>query len=978
MCIPCSILLFGSLGGCQTQEPSFDPVQCFSELVTELSTDEMQGRGIGTEGLEKASIRIEERLKAAGLADAGVAYRQPFQATIGVSMGSDNTLKVGDQALTLGTDFVPLGFSSDGAFEGPIVFAGYGIVADELGWDDYEGLDVEGRIVLAMRYEPGESDPDSPFDGKRPSRYSDIRYKAMKARELGAAALVFVAPARETDEPDKLPPLKRAGPTSRAGLPVIQVTRAVADAWLAAAGTDLATVHAEIDEGHIPKEGAEPLSGTSMVLPGLSATGTAQIVPQQAEVRNVLAVLPGRGELAEEIVVVGAHYDHLGMGGEGSMEPDVEAIHNGADDNASGTAAMVCGVEALAHSDAMADDRRTVLAIAFTAEEIGLGGSSYYVDNPVLPLDKTVAMVNLDMIGRIRDDKLQTLGTDTAPEWPGVLTPAGEAHGLQLEMGGDGYGPSDHTSFYEKKIPVIHMFSGTHEEYHTPADDVETLNLEGGARVVGFLTDVLSTLATQPGGMTYVKSRSGPRMVGDSRSRGAYLGTIPDMSAMSSQEGGVELSDVRGDGPADRAGIRGGDIIVGMAGAEIQNLYDMTFVLRDHRPGETIEVVVLRDGERLTLKATLGSRGEGPKPEATENNPTEHTDFSVGSDAPAHGGTTPGAWAPTAGKAVPELLNDDERHLADLRQLTFGGENAEAYWAPDGRRLIFQRTPVRGESCDQQYTLDLTTGAVELVSSGKGRTTCGYFDYPDGDSVLYATTEASGEGCPAPPDHSAGYVWPVYDSFEIVRQPLGGEPTPLLSSAAYDAEATVCMVDGRVVFTSTRSGDLELYIADPDGGNVEQLTDTPGYDGGAFFNADCSALVWRASRPEGDALADHQRLLKQGLVRPSQLELFWMELDGGKVEQLTDNGAANFAPYPLPDSSGVLYSSNAGNDPREFDILLVRRGVDAGPDERITTTKGFDGFPMFSPDGAWLVFASNRATPEGESDTNLFIARWVP
>lgn len=976
MRIPCSILLSISLVGCPTPEPEFDPAQCFSELVTELSTDEMQGRGIGTEGLEKAAVLIEQRLAAAGLADAGVAYRQPFKATVGVSMGSDNTLKVGDEALTLGEDFTPLGFSSDGPFEGPIVFAGYGIVAKDLDWDDYEGLDVEGKVVLVMRYEPGETNPDSPFDGKKPSRYSDIRYKAMKARELGAAALVFVSPARDADEPDKLPPLKRAGPTSRAGLPVIQITRAVADAWLAAADTDLATLHAKIDEGHIPKEGAEPLSGTSMALPGLSAVGTAQIVPEQSEVRNVLAVLPGQGALAEEVVVVGAHYDHLGMGGEGSMEPGVEAIHNGADDNASGTAAMVCGVEALARSGALADDRRTVLAIAFAAEEIGLGGSAYYADNPVMPLDKTIAMVNLDMVGRIRDDTLQTMGTDTAPEWEGVLTAAGEAQGLKLQMGGDGYGPSDHTSFYEQKIPVIHMFSGTHEEYHTPQDDVQTLNMEGGTKVVGLLSDVLATLATQPGGMTYVKSTAGPRMVGDSRGRGAYLGTIPDMSAMSSQEGGVKLSDVRGDGPADRAGIQGGDIIVGMAGAEIQNLYDMTFVLRDHRPGDTIEVVVLRGGEKLTLKATLGSRGGGPKPKATEDNPTTHTDFSVGSDAPAHGAPEPDAWAPTAGRAVPELLQEDERHLADLRQLTFGGENAEAYWAPDGRRLIFQRTPVQGETCDQQYLLDLTTGEVTLVSSGKGRTTCGYFDYPDGDSVLYATTEASDEACPEPPDHSAGYVWPIYDSFQLVRQPLGGAPAEVMSSEAYDAEATVCMTDGRVVFTSTRNGDLDLYVANADGSDVKQVTDTPGYDGGAFFSPDCSALVWRASRPEGDALADYQRLLEQDLVRPSKLELFWMELDGGTPEQLTDNGAANFAPYPLPDSSGVLYSSNAGGDPREFDIRLVRRK--AGPEERITTTKGFDGFPMFSPDGTWLVFASNRATPEGSSDTNLFIARWIP
>jgi Tol biopolymer transport system component len=312
-------------------------------------------------------------------------------------------------------------------------------------------------------------------------------------------------------------------------------------------------------------------------------------------------------------------------------------------------------------------------------------------------------------------------------------------------------------------------------------------------------------------------------------------------------------------------------------------------------------------------------------------------------------------------------------HLADLRQLTFGGENAEAYWSPDGRKLMFQWTPGEG-TCDQQYVYDLTTGQVELVSSGKGRTTCGYFSYPDGNRLIYATTEGGGEQCPPTPDHSQGYVWAIYDSYDLVWQDgPDGKPTPFLANPGYDAEATACFKDGRVVFTSTRGGDLDLWTVGADGSDLRQVTSTPGYDGGAFFTPDCSEIVWRASRPEGEALADYQGLLKQGLVRPSKLDLYLMNADGTNVRRLTDNGSANFGPYPLPDASGFVFSSNMGGDPREFDIHLVSR--DGGAPERVTYSPEFDGFPMFSPDGQWFVFASNRGGKNRE--TNLFVARWV-
>ncbi|MEM6927950.1 MAG: M28 family peptidase, partial [Myxococcota bacterium] len=454
-----------TLVGCQTTRvtnPTADR-DCFTEVATVLSDDAFEGRGVGTEGLEKAAAYIQERFVAAGLGDGGVAYRQSFDVTVGVHLGDDNRL----DDLELGTDFQPFGFSSTAPFEGDVVFAGYGIVAEDLAYDDYAGLDIEGKVVLAMRYEPQENDEDSRFDGRKPSRYSDIRYKALQARTRGARALVLVAPAKGDDDPDKVPALQSGGPTSSAGLPVIQVTRAVADRWLAGSeAPTLAELHATIDETGQP---------ASRALARTTASGAVEIVTDQAPVSNVLGVIPGSGSLASEVVVVGAHYDHLGYGGQGSMRPDVRAIHNGADDNASGTAAMVCAMERLATAE-LGGDRRTIVGLAFTAEEIGLGGSAFYADNPVFPHERTTAMVNLDMVGRVRDGALQALGADTAPEWREILAPLGETHGLSLAMGGDGYGPSDHTSFYEKKLPVIHLFSGTHDIYHTPDDDIETLN----------------------------------------------------------------------------------------------------------------------------------------------------------------------------------------------------------------------------------------------------------------------------------------------------------------------------------------------------------------------------------------------------------------------------------------------------------------------------------------------------------------------
>jgi Tol biopolymer transport system component len=335
----------------------------------------------------------------------------------------------------------------------------------------------------------------------------------------------------------------------------------------------------------------------------------------------------------------------------------------------------------------------------------------------------------------------------------------------------------------------------------------------------------------------------------------------------------------------------------------------------------------------------------------------------------------PPAQGPKPFPAVPE-----ETHLADVRQLTFGGENAEAYWSWDGRELILQSRKGDGD-CDRIYRMPVAgeppSTSMIPVSSGKGATTCSFF-MPGNKDVVYASTHLGGDACPPKPDHSQGYVWALYDTYDIFMAKADGSGVVRLTDTkGYDAEATVCEKDGSIVFTSVRDGDIELYRMDADGKNVKRLTSTPGYDGGAFFNRDCSKIVWRASRPKpGKELDDFKALLARGLVRPSKLELYVANADGSDAQQITYLDAASFAPFWHPLQTRVLFSSNYG-DPkgREFDLWAV--DTDGKNLEQITFAPGFDGFPMFSPDGTSLAFSSNRATPKGQHDTNVFLARWV-
>jgi aminopeptidase YwaD len=951
-----------------------DLAKRFEADVRVLAAEEMEGRGLGTKGIEKAAAWIEARLRQLGLRPAFAgSYRQRFDVKTGVTLAEGNQIATsvdqGAKTTVAPADWTPLGFSSSGKFDAPIVFVGYGIEAPPIGYRELEPVDLKGKVALMLRYEPQEKDEGSPFDGRRPSRWSATRYKVLQARERGAVAVIFVTGPQQDEGKDKVPVLKNDGPESAAGLPVLQVKTSLAEKWLKAAGIDLLQFQKEVDRDLRPRSRELPVR----------VAGSVAVRNTFADGVNVAGILPGRGALASEIVVLGAHYDHLGYGGERSMKPNVHAAHLGADDNASGTAAVLLAAENLRNLLREVPSHRTVLIALFSAEESGLAGSGHFVANPPLPMDRVVAMVNLDMVGMLREDKLTAFGTESAPEWRSLVERAGKELKLNITATGDGYGPSDQTSFYAARIPVLHFFTGAHERYHTPEDRADSLNYAGGARIVELTTNVVAAVARGEVNPQYARVAAAPAMQGDSRGYGAYLGTVPDYSAMDATAGGVLLSDVRPGGPAELAGIKGGDRIVEMAGTRIENLYDMTYALQDHRPGETIDVVVIREGARKTLKATLGARGGGaPAPQS-----------STASPAAAHPGGTPAATATPvrssdfydgrpgkdfvigAGKPFEQSF-EGEAHFTDIRRLTFGGDNAEAYFSPDGKRLIYQAT-VPGAGCDQQYTVDLATGETKMVSTGKGRTTCGYYRWPQGDRIIYSSTESGGTECPPRPDRSQGYVWPVYESFDVYQSGIDGSNPKVIGAApGYDAEMTWCHRGGKMVFTSMRDGDLDLYEMD-EAGNVRRLTDTPGYDGGAFYSPDCREIVWRANHPEGAALDTYRGLLAKGLVRPTQMELFVMNADGTGQRQITKNGAANFCPYFTRDGKKIIFASNLNQTGFEFDLWMV--GKDGENLERISTAPGFDGFPVFSPDGEFVVWSSNRANPEGRG-LDLFIARW--
>jgi len=542
-----------------------------------LADDAREGRGIGLPGLAAAGEWIEQRFREIGLAPAGDdgGYRQPFDVEVEVTSGAGTRLEVDGEPVAAEL-FQPTAFATAGPVEAEVAFAGWGITVADKGQDDYADFDVHGKIALVRRFVPSGDAFESPDDQRR---WGDLRYKAFNAREHGAVGLL-IADLPETSSEgghgQDEAPLPRLSPDSSGdvGIPVAVVKREVAERLMAG--------------GH-------------------RARLAIDLVRRKAPAFNVVGRLePATPPIDDRVVVIGAHYDHLGRGGPGSLEPDSTEIHNGADDNASGVAAVL---EAARILSAQRDElRRPVIFATFAGEERGLLGSGRFVKSPSAGLDvtKVDAMINLDMVGRLRGESLTIFGVDTATEWKDLVAGACERAHLECKQNGDGYGPSDHTSFYAADVPVLFLFTGTHDQYHRPSDDADLLNATGGAKVAALAADLVANTADWTERLTLERAKAQPLPKGDVRSFGASMGTIPDYSGPPEGKTGMLLAGVRPDGPADKAGLRRGDLIVGVGEQEIRSIEDLMFVLRQAHPGETTKVVVERDGERVELTLTFG------------------------------------------------------------------------------------------------------------------------------------------------------------------------------------------------------------------------------------------------------------------------------------------------------------------------------------------------------------------------------------
>ncbi len=620
-----------------------------------ISSDEYEGRGIGTRGLDLAADYIRREFEAAGLQVNSVEGGpfQKFEVLDRVELGSPNKLSfIGPLGARLGVTldqtFRPLSISGSGEVNSAIVFAGYGIESKEPAYDDFEGIDVQGKTVVMIRRTPQQDQLNGIFGGARASfsRAAALRTKISNAQRRGAAAVILVndsftgesalkdlqaklLKAREDVvtaaeailkvetvssaevkeklsaavtqvrrleeqvagiELDPLIKFGESGTPTTGAIPVVQVKRSEIDTLLfASLGKHLASIERDIDQT------GKPLSA---LLPNWKCDLTVNVKSIMAPVKNVIGVLPGEGTLANETVVVGAHYDHLGYGGQGSLQTGSKDIHNGADDNGSGTVSLL----ELARRIAKTNDtpRRRIAFIAFTGEERGLLGSAEYVKNPVFPLDSTVAMINLDMVGRLDQDKLTVYGTDTCKEWNPLIDEFAKAQKLNVIKKPEGFGPSDHSSFYGKQIPVLHMFTGTHREYHRPNDDWELINYEGMERIVNFTAPLIEWAAETPGRPSYVQI-TGRAQIERQGSR-PYFGSIPDFGT---NEKGYALQGVAPGSPAEKGGLKAGDIIVKIGSESIASLEDFDLALRKYSAGQQIDIVVKRGGNDVSLKVTL-------------------------------------------------------------------------------------------------------------------------------------------------------------------------------------------------------------------------------------------------------------------------------------------------------------------------------------------------------------------------------------
>src|SRR5713101_4963402 len=528
--------------------------------IKALTTPAMEGRGDGTKGLNRAARLIENRFESLGLQPAGKnGFEQPFSVITGAKLKGKNHLNVqsggAKNSLKLNQDYVPFSFLATGAVSGPVVFVGYGASAGEFAYDDYAATDVKGKIAVILRYEPSGFAAKSGNQGL--TTHAQLISKAINARNHGAKAVVLVNGRLGDGEEDLLTRFGSVSGPENTGILIVHVKNAVVEKWFKAAGKSLADVQNQINSTTKPGSFAFPES--------IQLSLRVDIENTRATVNNLLAYLPGK---TEEYVIIGAHYDHLGRGNFDSLAPaQIGQIHPGADDNASGTA----GVLELARLFAPLKGQlqRGILFASFAGEELGLLGSAEWVKEPTRPLAKAVAMINMDMIGRIKDDKVYIGGVGTGSTFKAVLDQAQKEASFKIEYSAGGYSSSDHTSFVTKKIPVLFFFSGLHSDYHKPSDTWDKINAPSAARLLDLVGNVAVQLANAPEAPAFqVVAEDKPATGGGGGSYGPYFGSIPDFGQT---ENGVKFSDVKPNSPAAKAGLKAGDILIQFGDKAIKN-----------------------------------------------------------------------------------------------------------------------------------------------------------------------------------------------------------------------------------------------------------------------------------------------------------------------------------------------------------------------------------------------------------------------
>lgn len=573
--------------------------------VTYLASDALEGRGVETAGNEKAAEHVRAAFQAAGLKPgmSDGSWFQPFTISLGAELNAEETrlaLTAGDQTeqLALDKSFQPLYLGGPGEAKAPIVFAGYGISAPGLGYDDYANADVKGKVVLILRKEPQQDDPHSKFDGTDTTPHAYVRTKLKAATNRGAAAVLLVNDAGTVKQEEGKDVLVRPGAFGDGAtkIPFGQISREAADRLLKAAPLKVGERSlSSLDETQ--KQIDESFQPATQEVTGATADLAFAFNAKEVAVENVVGVVPGEGPRANEYVVIGAHFDHIGYGETGSRKPGVHEIHNGADDNASGTSAMLELARRVASGP---KPSRTIVFLGFNGEERGLLGSNYYVEHPVYPLDKTVAMLNFDMVGRLGDHPLTVYGVGSAKEFKDLIAGVSKHRDFKIEPVDSVMGASDHYSFYLKKVPVFHFFTGLTEEYHTPADDVQTLNLTGIVQSVDFAQDVLNAILKDEDRLTYQETAT------ESPSRGdmAYFGVVPDYSGGTD---GLKINGTSKDSPAAKAGLQAGDVITKFGDLAIADIQGLADALRKYKPGEKVNVTAKRAGKDVTVEVTLGA-----------------------------------------------------------------------------------------------------------------------------------------------------------------------------------------------------------------------------------------------------------------------------------------------------------------------------------------------------------------------------------